>query len=72
MTLIGPPVDNSYPDLPEEPVPIKNDWDEYRRVQLYLNCKPWKCSCGLTNFGRNRNCAKWTCKKPRPSDWRPR
>jgi hypothetical protein len=34
----------------------------------YMDCPSWKCTCGLTNFGRNEQCAKWTCKLPRP-DW---
>ncbi len=72
MPIIGPPRD-VYPEFPEDtPIPRNNSWDEHRRVELFLNCKSWKCECGLTNFGRNRNCAKWTCLKPRPSDWRPK
>ncbi len=69
--LIEPPSDNS-PELLQEEIPIKSDWDECRCVALFLNCKSWLCECGLTNFGRNKQCAKWSCKKPRPTTWRPK
>lgn len=37
-------------------------------IKWYLDCKSWVCACGLTNFGRNKQCAKQSCKKPRPLD----
>jgi hypothetical protein len=45
-------------------------WEEYRRVQLFLNVNNWKCPCGLTLHGRVLKCVR--CGKDRPSDYRKR
>ena len=29
--------------------------------------KPWSCSCGQLNRGKNRRCAKRGCERPRPA-----
>jgi hypothetical protein len=41
-----------------------NEW-----VKWYMDCPPWVCRCGVTNFGRNKNCARWECKRPRPIEY---
>ncbi len=57
-------------DEPEQEIVVKPaSWEEHRRVQLFLNVASWKCECGITNFGRNLQCAKDTCKKPRPAHY---
>ena len=44
------------------------------RIKESLNVCPWKCECGLTNFGGNKLCADFKCKKLRPEGFveRPR
>jgi hypothetical protein len=46
------------------------DYEDDRRIQLFLNVPPWRCECGNTNFGRNKLCADFRCKMPRPADYR--
>ena len=73
--LIRPPQFEEEPEKGEviyTPPHGMTAWDDRRRVELFLNVLPWKCECGLTNFGRNKQCAKWNCKKPRPDNWRPK
>jgi hypothetical protein len=58
----------------EEPDPVVALYERYapdmhERIRKFLDCPNWKCTCGLTNFGRNKQCAKWECKKPRPTDY---
>lgn len=38
-------------------------------VKQFWNVRPWRCTCGLTNFGRNKHCADYRCKKLRPTDF---
>jgi hypothetical protein len=63
-------------DIPPNEEPEKKSiqsgnwtWEEYRRVQIWLNVAPWKCECKITNFGRNTVCARHGCGKPRPSHY---
>jgi hypothetical protein len=61
------PIPTYREEVPDRPVirPSTNDaW-----VRWYMNCPSWKCVCGLTNFGRNEQCAKWTCKRDRPATY---
>lgn len=44
--------------IPEVKTQFNTEW-----IHEFLNVPPWKCVCGLTNFGRNEQCAK--CKKER-------
>lgn len=75
MPLIKPPSDYGLPEpqfLEETPVLSEREiWERNRRMEIILNVKPWKCpQCNLTNFGRNKHCARWTCKLPRPADFK--
>jgi hypothetical protein len=36
-------------------------------IKWYLDCPNWKCACGVTNFGRNKNCARDVCRVARPT-----
>lgn len=47
----------------------RNIEDGYDRIKRFLNCKDWICECGLNNFGRNKYCANYKCKKDRPTDY---
>jgi hypothetical protein len=38
---------------------------DYAYVMWFMDVKPWKCVCGLTNHGRNERCADWRCRKVR-------
>jgi len=59
--------------------PPSNDTDEYHFdvvetkpqswYDWFFSVRNWKCNCGLTNFGRNKKCAMWTCNLPRPLDF---
>ena len=74
--LIEPPNDNDEikpeKELPPYVPPFGLTWyEDYRRVKLFDNCPNWKCECGLTNHGRNERCARYTCKKSRPNEWKP-
>jgi len=72
MPLITPPNDEGYPESVREELPESGltDYENNRRIQLFLNIQPWLCpACGLTNFGRNLKCADWRCKTPRPADF---
>lgn len=77
MPTIEPPNDNTLEEeepkkkLPPYVPPFGlTPWEDNRRVELFLNVPSWICVCGLTNFGRNLRCAKQTCNKERPNDWR--
>lgn len=68
MLITLPPIGDD--DITEsKPEPIRHTWEEYRRVQLWLNVAPWKCECKITNFGRNLTCARHGCGKPRPAHY---
>lgn len=58
MPLITPP--NDYGDKPvekEKTTVVDSSWEERRRIELFLNVKPWKCpDCGTTMFGRVLYC----------------
>jgi len=68
MTLIRPPSD----DEPDDEKPTGEwkpcTWEEYRRIQLFLNVNPWRCSCGLTLHGRVETCVR--CGQLRPKDYK--
>lgn len=67
MPILTPPPSE---DEPEREVVVKpSSWEEYRRVQLFLNVPSWKCSCGLTYQGRVLKCVRKECGKDRPSDY---
>jgi hypothetical protein len=54
-------------EVPERIVipPSTNDaW-----VRWYMDCPSWVCECRLTNFGRNLQCARDSCKKARPTEY---
>lgn len=70
MPIILPPDDTTIYPQEESKKPEFHTWEEYRRGQIFMNVPPWKCECGIVNFGRNRNCARDTCKKPRPADYK--
>lgn len=71
MPIILPPDDMTTDFQEESKKPEKlHTWEEYRKTQIYMNVPPWKCSCGIVNFGRNLQCARDTCKKPRPTDYK--
>jgi len=59
MPLIQPPNDYGIPQpelIEDKPKPRTSD-AENRRIELYLNVKPWKCPvCGTTMFGRCMEC----------------
>jgi hypothetical protein len=74
MPLIAPPNDYGEKPVEEKTEVAPCSWEEHRRIQLYLNVKPWKCpECGATMFGRMLYCAY--CKirhnkhTPRPSHY---
>jgi hypothetical protein len=64
--MIIPPPRHEEPER-HIPEPVSRGNDDF--VRWYMNCPPWICKCGLTNFGRNEQCAKWTCKLPRPTTY---
>lgn len=64
MPIIGPPQEYGVTESQSETE--LSDFEQNRRIQLFLNVKSWKCICGNTNFGRNLLCADFRCKKPRP------
>jgi len=71
MPIILPPDDMTIDPQEESKNPeVVCTWEEYRRIQLQMNVPPWKCECGIVNHGRNLNCARWECKKPRPKDYK--
>jgi len=39
---------------------------DYKWIQWYWNCPPWRCICGHTMFGRMPHCIH--CKQPRPTE----
>lgn len=43
--------------------------DDYDWVKRFLHCPPWTCECGLINFGRNKKCADFSCKRDRPASY---
>jgi len=56
----------------EEPVRhivIPTDQERDRWVRWFMDSPTWVCECRLTNFGRNLQCARDTCKKARPSSY---
>ena len=67
MPIISPP--NEYGNQSTESKKL-TEWEDSRRIELFLDVKPWVCSCGGTNFGRNKFCADFKCKLPRPSTWK--
>lgn len=67
MLITLPPIGEE-PE-PEDKPPMHHTWEEYRRVQIWLNVAPWKCECKITNFGRNTVCARHGCGKPRPAHY---
>lgn len=68
MPVIGPPKDDYLNEIGKPPVSdctaARYDW-----VRWFMDCKSWKCKCGLTNFGRNKACAWDKCRKPRPIEY---
>ena len=69
MPLIRPPDEYGEPKPKEQSEPILTDWEDDRRIQLFLNVKSWKCpKCGMTNFGRNKACVP-PCRFPRPAHY---
>ncbi len=57
--MIFPPPTHTYTEeLSQTKEGPSNEW-----VKWYLDVPSWKCSCGVTNFGRNVRCARPTCKK---------
>lgn len=79
MPLIRPPNDYGIPEpqLAEDKPLLTAEqifWRN-RRVQLFINVKPWKCAeCGCTNHGRNKKCAycyvRFNKITPRPADFK--
>lgn len=75
MPLIKPPNDYGIPE-PKllEVYDANKDWEETRRIELYLDVKPWLCpECSGKMFGRVKACV--FCKHrgihtPRPSNYR--
>lgn len=71
MTTIPPPDNNDGTDIiipyvDEELGCITEEI--YNSIKERLAIKPWKCpKCGLTNFGRNRNCADFRCRLEKPN-----
>jgi hypothetical protein len=53
--------------IEESVAPDPEDRGEW--IRWFLDCEHWRCTCGITNFGRNKFCARWTCKKPRPTSY---
>lgn len=79
MPLIKPPNDYGVPEpelIEDKPVEdAQKIWERNRRITLYLDVKPWKCSeCGAVMFGRMKYCVY--CKlrlgkdTPRPADFK--
>jgi hypothetical protein len=65
--IISPPSD--LPDVYTPPPPSTDLEKEYARIREYMDVKPWKCACRLVNFGRNKYCADYKCRNPRPTDF---
>jgi hypothetical protein len=57
--MIPIPIDDFDEMKSEITIEVKDD-DWYRE---FFNVKPWKCACGLTNFGRNLSCASCRMEK---------
>lgn len=76
MPIILPPDDMTIDPQEESKNPEKiHTWEEYRRSQIYGNVPPWKCKCGIVNFGRQKLCVGRICKSPpcdgiRPADYK--
>jgi hypothetical protein len=77
MPLIQPPNDYGIPqpELIEPNEDAQKIWERNRRIEIYLNVKPWKCGeCGATMFGRMKYCVY--CKlrlgkdTPRPTEFK--
>jgi hypothetical protein len=70
MPILTPPPSEPEDDGFDSSVkPVQHHtWEEYRRVQLFLNVPNWKCPCGLTLHGRVLKCVR--CGKDRPSDYK--
>lgn len=68
MPIISPPSDNGEIARTETEL---TEWEQNRRIELFLDVKPWVCPrCNGTNFGRNKFCADFRCKLPRPKEWK--
>lgn len=72
MIISAPPIEPE-PDKPESEQKL-HTWEEYRRVQIFLNVAPWYCKCngkwtrGLKWHGRVLKC--FYCGTPRPADYK--
>jgi hypothetical protein len=70
--IIKPP--SSEYELPIVKEVIPRNWEENRRIELFLNVKSWKCSeCGTTMFGRVLACVyckvRYRKHVPRPTHY---
>lgn len=77
MPTIKPPSDYGIPEpkLIEEPLSVDKEWEETRRIALYLDVKPWLCpECNGKMFGRVKACVFCKFRRgihvPRPSNYR--
>lgn len=61
-----PPIEE--PEKPPPTIIVNNDKEYWNWV---FDVKPWICpKCVQTNYGRNRNCANWLCRLPRPDEYK--
>lgn len=70
MPLIKPPNDDQGITLEifvQEDEVFGLTEEQYNRIKNYISEKPWLCpSCGLNNFGHNKKCADFKCRRDKP------
>jgi hypothetical protein len=64
--MIIPPPTYNEPEQIEIP---KTDSARNHYIRWHMDCKPWMCSCGIKNFGRNKKCADTKCPVVRPTSY---